>query len=141
MTPPTSLLQAELMPRAFEKCTALRQLDLEQSEHNPNSLTRCLPECCFLEADLTCYSMRLRCFLTPPCKPLRLAPMNQQDWLTAIEQLVPQTHLPDAELLHLLRRCVPEQGISSMAEAQALSCAIFESVAASRMYVRNGSLR
>ena len=45
--------QAELMPRAFEKCTALRQLDLEQSEYNPNSLTRCLPECCFLEAGLT----------------------------------------------------------------------------------------
>ena len=45
--------QAELMPRAFEKCTALRQLDLEKSERNPASLTRCLPECCFLEAGLT----------------------------------------------------------------------------------------
>ena len=44
--------QAELMPRAFEKCTALRQLDLEQPECNPNSLPRCLPECCFLEAGL-----------------------------------------------------------------------------------------
>ena len=42
--------QAELMPRAFEKCTALRQLDLEKSEYNPASLTRCLPECCFLQA-------------------------------------------------------------------------------------------
>ena len=46
--------------------------------------------------------------------------MNQQDWLTAIELLVPQIHLPDTELLQLLRSCVPEQGISSMAEAQAL---------------------
>ena len=44
--------QAELMPRAFEKCKALRQFDLEQSEHNPHSLTRCLPECCFLDAGL-----------------------------------------------------------------------------------------
>ena len=59
--------------------------------------------------------------------PLRLASwirfetvMNQQDWLTAIELLVPQIHLPDTQLLQLLRRCVPEQGISSMAEAQAL---------------------
>ena len=45
--------QAELMPRAFEKCTALRQLDLEKSEYNPTNLKRCLPECCFLEAGLT----------------------------------------------------------------------------------------
>ena len=59
--------------------------------------------------------------------PLRLASwirfetvMNQQDWRTAIERLVPQTHLPDPELLALLRSCVPEQEISSMAEAQAL---------------------
>ena len=59
--------------------------------------------------------------------PLRLASwirfetvMNQQDWRTAIEQLVLQIHLPYAELLHLLRSCVPEQGISSMAEAQAI---------------------
>ena len=58
--------------------------------------------------------------------PLRLASwirfetvMNQKDWLTAIELLVPQIHLPDTELLHLLRSCVPEQGISSMAEAHA----------------------
>ena len=45
--------QAELMPRAFEKCTALRHLDLEKSEYNPARLTRVLPECCFLEAGLT----------------------------------------------------------------------------------------
>ena len=59
--------------------------------------------------------------------PLRLASwirfetvMNQQDWRTAIEQLVPQIHLPDPALLDLLRSCVPEQGISSMSRAQAL---------------------
>ena len=45
--------QAELMPRAFEKCTALRHLDLEKSAYNPARLTRVLPECCFLEAGLT----------------------------------------------------------------------------------------
>ena len=45
--------QAELMPRAFEKCTALRHLGLEKSEYNPARLTRVLPECCFLEAGLT----------------------------------------------------------------------------------------
>ena len=41
------------MPRAFHKCTALRQLNLELAEFNPHRLTRCLPECCFLEAGLT----------------------------------------------------------------------------------------
>ena len=46
--------------------------------------------------------------------------MHQKDWLAAIELLVPKIHLPDAELLELLRSCVPEQGILSMEEAQAL---------------------
>ena len=45
--------QAELMPRAFRKCTALRQINLELTEYSPQGLTRCLPECCFLEAGLT----------------------------------------------------------------------------------------
>ena len=45
--------QAELRPHAFQKCTALRQLDLELSEHYPISSTRSLPDCCFLEAGLT----------------------------------------------------------------------------------------
>ena len=49
--------QAELMPRAIEKCTALRHLDLGQSEYNPANLTRCLPECCFLEAGITSLSL------------------------------------------------------------------------------------
>ena len=45
--------QAELRPRAFHRCTALRQLDFELLEYNANSVTRALPECCFLEAGLT----------------------------------------------------------------------------------------
>ena len=49
--------QAELMPRAFEKCTALRHLDLGQSEHNTPGRTRCLPECCFLHAGITSLSL------------------------------------------------------------------------------------
>ena len=39
-------------PQAFEKCTALRQLNIEQTEYDPTNLTRCLPECCFLEAGI-----------------------------------------------------------------------------------------
>ena len=45
--------QAELRPRAFHKCTALRHINLKLSEHKPTRLMRCLPECCFLEAGLT----------------------------------------------------------------------------------------
>ena len=59
--------------------------------------------------------------------PLRLASwirfetvMNQRDWITAIEMLVPNIHLPDGALLRLLCKCVPDQGITSMEEAQAL---------------------
>ena len=42
--------QAQFRPRAFEKCSALRQICFEQTEYDPANLTRCLPECCFLEA-------------------------------------------------------------------------------------------
>ena len=45
--------QAELRPRAFHRCTALRQLDFDFGENDANSVTRALPECCFLEAGLT----------------------------------------------------------------------------------------
>ena len=40
--------QAELMPRAFEKCTALRHLDLGRPDSDSSGRSRCLPECCFL---------------------------------------------------------------------------------------------
>ena len=46
------------MPRAFEKCTALRHLDPGQSEYSPANLTRCLPEC-FLEAEITVPASKL----------------------------------------------------------------------------------
>ena len=44
--------QAQFRPRAFEKCTALRQINFEKAEYDPTNLTRCLPECCFLEAGI-----------------------------------------------------------------------------------------
>ena len=66
--------------------------------------------------------------------PLRLASwirfetvMNQQDWRTAIERLVPQIHLPDPELLALLRSCVPENRRSHpWQKHKHCSCATFE---------------
>ena len=53
---------------------------------------------------------------------VRKPPGQHAHWLaaTAIELLAPKIFLPDPELLELLRSCVPEQGILSMAEAQAL---------------------
>ena len=55
--------------------------------------------------------------------PLRVASwirfetvMHQQDWIAAIEMLVPNIHLPDEALLRLLCKCVPDQGITSMEE-------------------------
>ena len=35
--------QAQFRPRAFEKCTALRHLDMEQTEYNPANPNRFLP--------------------------------------------------------------------------------------------------
>ena len=53
--------------------------------------------------------------------------MNQQDWRTAIEQLVPQIYLPDAELLRLLRNCVPQsRGFRPWQKLKRSSCATFE---------------
>ena len=52
--------QAQFRPRAFEKCTALRQLNFEKTEYDPTNLTnltRCLPECCFLEAGIVSLSL------------------------------------------------------------------------------------
>ena len=49
--------QAELMTRAFRKCTVLRQINFELTEHQPNGRTRYLPECCFMEAGLTALTL------------------------------------------------------------------------------------
>ena len=41
--------QAQFRPRAFEKCTALRHLNMDKAEYDPANPNRCLPECCFQE--------------------------------------------------------------------------------------------
>ena len=70
--------QAQLRPRAFEGCTALRYLNMDKAEYNPAYPNRSLPECWFLEAGIV--SLPCRQILTgwdrPPvrvassCKPL-----------------------------------------------------------------------
>ena len=49
--------QAQLRPRAFEKCAALRHISLERTEHDPTNPERSLPECCFLEAGIVSLSL------------------------------------------------------------------------------------
>ena len=48
---------AQFRPRAFEKCTALRHLNLERTEYDPTNPNRCLPACCFLEAGIVSISL------------------------------------------------------------------------------------
>ena len=56
---PDNLLapQAQLRPRAFEGCTALRHLTMDKAECDPAHPNRCLPECCFLEARIVSLSL------------------------------------------------------------------------------------
>ena len=49
--------QAQFRPRAFEKCTALRHLNMDKAEYDPAHPNRCLPECCFLEAGIVSLSL------------------------------------------------------------------------------------
>ena len=44
--------QAQFRPRAFEKCSALQQLNFERTEYDPTNLNRDLPEGCFFEAGI-----------------------------------------------------------------------------------------
>ena len=49
--------QAQFRPRAFEKCTALRHLNIKKTEYDPTNPNRCLPACCFLEAGIVSLSL------------------------------------------------------------------------------------
>ena len=42
--------QAQFRPRAFEKCSALQQLNFERTEYDPTNRNRSIPEGCFFEA-------------------------------------------------------------------------------------------
>ena len=54
--------QARFRPRAFEKCSALQQLNFERAEYDPANLNRDIPEGCFFEAGIE--SLFLQLFLT-----------------------------------------------------------------------------
>ena len=44
--------QARFRPRAFEKCSALQQLNFERTEYDPTDQYRSIPEGCFFAAGL-----------------------------------------------------------------------------------------
>ena len=44
--------QAQLRPRAFQACTALRSINLGMSESATTYPNRCLPDCCFQESGI-----------------------------------------------------------------------------------------
>ena len=76
--------QAQVRPRAFEKCSALRQSSFEETEYDPANLTRCLPECCFLEAGIVSLHLSADFNWIGPaacelCKRLQLVDLSRTD--------------------------------------------------------------
>ena len=76
--------QAQFRPRAFEKCSALRQISFEKAEYDPANLTRCLPECCFLEAGIVSLHLPADFNWIGPaacelCKRLQLVDLSRTD--------------------------------------------------------------
>ena len=76
--------QAQVRPRAFEKCSALRQISFEKTEYDPANLTRCLPECCFLEAGIVSLHLPADFNWIGPaacelCKRLQLVDLSRTD--------------------------------------------------------------
>ena len=73
---------AQLRPRVFQGCTALRHLDLGMSEGGPAYPNRCLPDCCFLEAGIVALSLppdfnRIGLAACTNCQQLRTVDLSQ----------------------------------------------------------------
>ena len=106
--------QAQLMPRAFEKCTALRHLDLGQTECDSANLTRCLPECCFLEAGIVSLSLPPDFTWIGPAACERCLQLQQVDLsCTRLTDIMGSAfahckHLQNLSLPHKLRRIEQE---------------------------------
>ena len=76
--------QAQLRPRAFQGCTALRHLNLGTSECGPAYPNRCLPDCCFLEAGIVALSLppdfnRIGLAACASCQQLQTVDLSQTD--------------------------------------------------------------
>ena len=76
--------QARFRPRAFEKCSALQQLNFERAEYDPANLNRDIPEGCFFEAGTESLFLPADCNWMGPaacehCKRLPAVDISQTD--------------------------------------------------------------
>ena len=76
--------QAQLRPRVFQGCTALRHLNLGMSECGPAYPNRCLPDCCFLEGGIVALSLppdfnRIGSAACASCQQLQTVDLSQTD--------------------------------------------------------------
>ena len=77
-------LQAQLRPRVFQGCTALRHLNLGLSGCSPACPNRCLPDCCFLEAGIVALFLppvfnRIGSAACVSCQQLQTVDLSQTD--------------------------------------------------------------
>ena len=75
---------AQLRPRVFQGCTALSHLNLGMPQGGPAHPTRCLPDCCFLEAGIVALSLppdfnRIGPAACASCQQLQTVDLSQTD--------------------------------------------------------------
>ena len=78
--------QAQLRPRAFQACTALRNINLDTSEPATAYPSRCLPDCCFQEAGIVELALptnfnRIGPAACASCQQLQTVDLSQTDVL------------------------------------------------------------
>ena len=102
--------QAQVSPHAFERCSALRQVNFEQTEVDPANLTRCIPEGCFLGPGIAPLDLPSDSNFVGPaacenCKRLQRVDLSRAD-LTAImgSTFAHCSHLEQLSLSKRLRR-------------------------------------
>ena len=98
--------QAQLRPRAFEGCMALRHLRLDKAEGDPAHLNRYLPECCFLEAGIVSISLPPDCNWVGPaacasCQQLQTVDLSRTDIIEILGSTF--AHCPQLQQLSLSR--------------------------------------
>ena len=102
------------MPRAFEKCTALRHLDLGRPDSDSHATSRCLPECCFLEAGIVSLPLPPDFTWIGPAACERCLQLQQVDLsTTGVTEIMGSAfahckHLQHLRLPHKLRRIEQE---------------------------------
>ena len=102
--------QEQVSPHAFEKCSALRQVNFEKTEADPANCTRCIPEGCCLRAGIAQLNLPSDFNFVGPaacenCKRLHQVDLSRTE-LTAIlgSTFAHCSHLEQLSLSKRLRR-------------------------------------